>query len=577
MSSTSIRPAKRPGTIAHDVAAPRQAILQRGRNCWVADAPVDSLGLLIDGDNYYRAFYRAASQAQHYIFLAGWRFNSDAQLLYGREAERAGTDAKLQPFLRQLCAERPELRVYVLTWDFSFHYGLEWELFQKRKFERGGCGRIVFQYDDEHAVAGSHHEKVAVIDGRVAFVGGLDFNSDSWDDRRHTPENESRTYSNGKPRGPYHDIQTVFTGPAAQEVARHLVRRWRAAGGDPPDLPPPVREPMITVGPMLPLHAPAVALSKNRPKTLENPEAVLDIRHLYVDAIAAAKELIYIENQYFSSHAAFEALIDRMRDPGKPKLDIVLVLPKRFPAWIETVAVGPPRLRMVEEVTEAAKRYGHRLGIYSPVVRDAKGKEKPVVIHSKLMVVDDLFLTVGSCNLSNRSMALDSELNVSVEARPGDERHIRSIRRARVSLLAEHCGLLHRLDVRRELRRKSGLVDYLDRLTTDQEQRLRPLTREALAEDQPWVEALLKAGLSFDPERPWVEEAYHELMNPRRSLIKRGASWLMHLFGGSRKRRPDKTTHDRGTAASSKEPKRTDGSSDGSLKEEPLVSGSKRT
>jgi phosphatidylserine/phosphatidylglycerophosphate/cardiolipin synthase-like enzyme len=515
-------------------------LLAPGRNCWVADAPVDRVGLLIDADSYYRAFYHAARQARQFILLSGWRFNSDAALLHCQDAQRAGTDAKLKPFLLQLLAERPELKVYVLAWDFSIHYTLEWELFQKKKFEEDAKGRIIFQFDGQHAVTGSHHEKVAVIDGQVAFVGGLDFNTDSWDDRRHLAEHPKRVYSNGKPRGPYHDIQAVVKGPAAWDVTQHLIERWKIAGGGVLNLPCPEADTTITVGPMVPLTARRVALSKNRPKTLDNPEAVLQIRQLYLDAIAAAQELIYIENQYFSSHAAFEALVERMKATNKPKLEIVLVLPKRFPAWIETVAVGPPRLRMIEELWEAAERYGHRLGIYSPAIHDESGCEKAVTIHSKLMVVDDTFLTVGSCNLSNRSMALDTELNVSVEATPADERLRRSIRRARVSLLAEHCGLLHRHDVRRELRRKRGLVEYLDRIAANPQHRLCVLTRETIVEDQPWIETLQAAGLSFDPEKPWVEEAYYETIAPAGSWVSRSLGWLRGLLvgAGTRHRHP---------------------------------------
>ena len=103
--------------------------------------------------------------------------------------------------------------------------------------------------------------------------------------------------------------------------------------------------------------------------------------------------------------------------------------------------------------------------MYYPAATAKDGSEVPVLIHSKLMTVDDRFLTIGSANTSNRSMGLDTELNVSWEATsPDDRKVLRSIRRARVNLLAEHCGLRKQPDARRMLRRKRGLVAYLDQL-----------------------------------------------------------------------------------------------------------------
>ena len=68
----------------------------------------------------------------------------------------------------------------------------------------------------------------------------------------------------------------------------------------------------------------------------------------------------------------------------------------------------------------------------------------PIYVHSKVLVVDDRLLRVGSSNLNNRSMGFDSECDVAVEAEPGTAEHedvSRRIRSVRQRLLCEHLGV----------------------------------------------------------------------------------------------------------------------------------------
>src|SRR4051812_43179366 len=169
----------------------RRPILVPGRNCWTI-APVDRARLLVDARNYYKAFYEAAQRARRYLLIAGWRFNSDLSLLRGQDAEKAGGPVQLLPFLAQLCRQRPELQIHILAWDWSANYALEWEWNQREKFDAAAPGQIHFRFDDCHAVGGSHHEKLVVIDGQRAFIGGLDFCAGDWDDRRHLAHNPDR-------------------------------------------------------------------------------------------------------------------------------------------------------------------------------------------------------------------------------------------------------------------------------------------------------------------------------------------------------------------------------------------------
>src|SRR6478609_11366696 len=102
-------------------------ILTPGRNCWTNEAPLNHCGLLVDGRAYYRAFYHAAQKAQKYLLIAGWKFTSDVKLLRGPDAAEADGEVELLPFLKELLRKKPELRIYILAWDYSLIYALEWE------------------------------------------------------------------------------------------------------------------------------------------------------------------------------------------------------------------------------------------------------------------------------------------------------------------------------------------------------------------------------------------------------------------------------------------------------------------
>src|SRR5688572_25069107 len=99
-------------------------ILSVGRNAFVK-AEADQSVLLVDAANYYRTLYRAIEQAQDYVVLCGWQFDSGVPLLRGKDAENATRPVTLLKFLTHLCEERPNLRIYLLAWDFSMVYALE--------------------------------------------------------------------------------------------------------------------------------------------------------------------------------------------------------------------------------------------------------------------------------------------------------------------------------------------------------------------------------------------------------------------------------------------------------------------
>ena len=215
-----------------------------------------------------------------------------------------------------------------------------------------------------------------------------------------------------------------------------------------------------------------MALSRTQVKPLEfGNESVREIRRLFRDAVDAAESLIYLENQYFSAQAIYDALARRMSDRSRPRLEIVLLLAKEANAFVEQASIGVAQTKIIRELKHLAAKTGHKLGIYYPASRAEDGEDVPTYIHSKLLLVDDCFLSVGSANMNNRSMGLDTELNVSWQARHGDDDALRSIRDARVNLLTEHTGLDGA--AADALAPIGGLVGRLDEIAQDPSSRLR--------------------------------------------------------------------------------------------------------
>jgi phosphatidylserine/phosphatidylglycerophosphate/cardiolipin synthase-like enzyme len=509
-------------------------IIEDGQNSW-RQVSTEDAGLVVDARDYYYAFYKAARTARRSILMAGWQFDSGVKLLRGIDVDRArakGQEVRLLKFLDGLCERRPDLHIYMLAWDFHMVFALEREWMQKLWFHWTTNERLHFVFDDSCVPGGCHHQKFVVIDGQLSFLGGMDICESRWDDRRHLMRNPVRT-SRGRAQKPYHDVQAYFTGPQMAGALTDLFReRWQRAGADALELPEPssMARSYRPRGALPFPRGTKVALSRTEPRLQHSTR---EIRRLYVDAISRAERFMYIETQYFSSRTVCRALADRMRDDERPSMDVVLVLNPKAEAVKEEIAVGLRQAEVVAHLKQVAAETGHRLGVYYTVAEGRvrgrarrQRKERAVrgtYIHSKLMVIDDRFITVGSANLTNRSMGIDSELNASWATPRTSTAVASAIRQARVSLMAEHLGLSAPATLAR-LGRPAGLVAYLDGLVEEGRGRLRTHPSPTPAEIRV-LEVIDPQALPFDPERPDEDETI-ESTDEQRSLFKRGLSAL---------------------------------------------------
>jgi phospholipase D1/2 len=423
---------------------------------------VEDVGLLVDAEVYYRQFYRAALGAKRNILLAGWQFDSDVALLRGEDAEKAPGPVQLIKFLNYLCEQNPELQIRILAWDFHLVFAAEREWMQKLVFQWMTHKNILFMFDDSHVDNGSHHQKIAVIDDELVFLGGLDLCDHRWDNTSHRNKNPLRV-SRGEPHKPFHDIQAFVRSRGVADALIMLFRdRWRRAGGDELTfLDRPADGPRLPAAEeLLPLATKQITLHRTDPHGSPDGRAMCqEIRDLYIAAFDAAEKLIYIETQYFSSHMIAEALERRLRAEGRSALEVVLILNMKAETLKEQAAVGLAQAKEIVRIRKAAEETHHHVGIYYtlPECQPGENPDQATYIHSKLMVVDDRMLTVGSANLTNRSMSVDTELNIGVEAESALDELGRSIANTRAVLLGEHTGGpdVHMVD---------GLVEHLNGL-----------------------------------------------------------------------------------------------------------------
>lgn len=418
-------------TVRHRVSAPAASarrVLGQPGTCW-RRATATRAAPLIDGAAYFAALADALRRAERSVLVLGWDIHADLVL----EPDRGGPP--LADFLAGLTAAKPALEVRLLIWDWILLYSLDRQLLPQWRFARRTNERVQLRLDGSHPPGACHHEKLVVVDGRLAFVGGIDLTSGRWDEPVHRPREPRRAATPGEQREPFHDLMLMLEGPVAAELEDLARERWTIATGEvlPPTVPPegsPSPWP-AAVEPWL--EDAEVGIARTRPAAPGWTPA-REIEALYLAALGAAERTVYVETQYLTADRVVSRLAERARQV--PGLEAVLVTPARCEGLLETAVMDVGRARSIRRLRRA---FGpERLRVLYPEVEDEDGARVPVNVHSKLLIVDDRLLCLGSANLANRSMGLDTETNVAIEAGPEDRAVRAAIRRLRHRLLAEH-------------------------------------------------------------------------------------------------------------------------------------------
>ena len=466
--------------------------------------------VVIDAAAYFTLMQEAMLQARQRIHMIGWDFDTRVRIGPGRRwwngPSRKVQPARLGPFVIWLCRRNRLLQVRVLKWNFGalkfiFRGTMVLDLF-RWYFQHG----IAFKFDSAHPLGCSHHQKIVVIDDNFAVCGGIDMTTDRWDTPEHLEADPRRRRPYGtRLYGPWHDLTMIVEGEAAAALGELGRQRWERAGA----------KPLLPCSPQLEtawpkrlkaeFHDVEIGIARTRAAWRDAAE-VREIETLFVEHIRRARRYIYAERQYFAARAIAEAVAERMAEPDPP--EIVLINPESADGWLEQAAMDGARVRLFRAITE--RDHAGRFRIFLPY--NAAGTA--IYVHSKTMIVDDEIVRVGSANMNNRSMGLDSECDLFIDAaRPGNAHAVAAIRRLRINLLAEHLGMA-RDAVERALADGGSMIALIEAAPRDGK-RLQPFVLRPLTE----AEKAVADQALFDPERP---EELFEPFSQKRGLFRRG-------------------------------------------------------
>lgn len=400
----------------------------------------------------------------------------------------ASESPALGDLLRSLVEKQPDLRIRILVWSVAvvhapsaampLLFGADWQ----------DHPRIQVKLDTRHPIYAAHHQKIVCIDDGLAFVGGIDLTVRRWDRPEHLPEDPGRSSPDGLPYGPVHDIQILVEGDAAQVVCALGHDRWRKATGE-------ILECRSGKGTTWPasLHPDfvdvPVAIARTCPAWGRDP-AVHEVAALTVDALRAARHIIYIEAQYAAAAYVGDVLAEQLGREAGPEIIILMTHLSR--GLLERSIMGRNRDRLIRRL-KRADRF-KRLRVWYPKIATDDG-EMQILVHSKLIIIDDVFIRVGSSNLNNRSVGLDTECDLAIEAtNPSTSR---TIERVRNQLLAEHLATSTK-DVAEAIAETGSIIRAVEALNV-KTRRLCPF--EAMSGEGP-IRPVLGTCL-FDPKHPF--------------------------------------------------------------------------
>jgi phosphatidylserine/phosphatidylglycerophosphate/cardiolipin synthase-like enzyme len=370
---------QRVGRIDQLDPAPNGMLWARG------DTPPRALGaleVLVDGGVALPRIAEALAGARSDVHIAGWHITPD----FGLTRDHLAT--RLRDLLGEL-AERVDVRV--LLWA-----GAPLSAFTPSRAAVRGVRdaltrgtRVQCALDSHERPMHCHHEKLVIVDGEVAFVGGIDMTS-LGGDRFDTNDHLMRG------RLGWHDASSRVSGPAVADVGAHFAARWRAVTGEQVEQAPP--------------PSPAGDVELQVVRTV--PEKIYDfmprgdfrILETYTRALRSARKFVYLESQFLWSTQVVEILAAKLREPPSDRFRVVVLLPAKPNNGADTTR---GQLGVLGRADNGAGRF-----LASTISARTGRLTGSLYVHAKIGIVDDAWMTVGSANLNEHSFFNDTEMNI---------------------------------------------------------------------------------------------------------------------------------------------------------------------
>lgn len=394
---------------------------------------------VVDCANYYRALHEAIAKAQRSIFIVGWDIDSRIRLLRGEEEKASQLPSVISELIALKAKENPDLNVYLLRWDSSLAFFGMREIWAKEVWDDKTPSNVNTVLDGSIPMGGSQHQKIVIIDDELAFSGGMDVAVHRWDTRDHKIHEPERDDGDGS-YGPFHDVQVAVSGPIVENLSKLVRWRWNRLVEENQQITEATHQ---TTSDELPHCWPQsvkpifenidCAVAQTIP-FMDDAEPVQEVRKMLLTLIEQAEEFIYIENQFANRGEIAEALNKRLK--ACPKLRVLLVSSYQPEGAVETEAYWAGRIDF-KKILENGIEDDRVLVAYSGST-NKDGIEGQKRVHAKVMVIDNTHFVIGSSNLTNRSMSLDTECDLMFAA--SNSEHNKQIAWFRNDLISEHAG-----------------------------------------------------------------------------------------------------------------------------------------
>lgn len=257
---------------------------------------------------------------------------------------------------------------------------------------------------------GSHHQKFMVVKRggeTIAFCGGLDIES------RKTPSAWSYSGLAG-----WHDIHVKLRGPIARDLEKEFALRWNREKANSTIAPSP--SPWSAYDtlaiPTPPTDTEIDAQLERQQEDIQMERTVSseatfsafttnqdNIKQIYHNIVGASTSFLYLENQYFRSLDLADWIVaEGQANPSMPVIIVVVDVPEEG----NDPVTEQGNYLQHEFFDRIVRALGSRAAIYTMTQR---------AVHSKFLLGDDRYMTIGSANANERSFQLDSELNVAID------------------------------------------------------------------------------------------------------------------------------------------------------------------
>ena len=387
----------------------------------------------VDGMGYMADLLGSIEGCDDALMFAGWRMSNDQlldpRIVHGRLTGTSLIDAITSAARRGCSVKALLFNVPGTEAPGPFRFWHAKDNYEFAQMVSAAGGEVVLDSRLAPVPASAHHQKFVLSisknsERNVAYLGGIDVCLDRWDRSAHdaAPERQRDFVRAGvveshTPSQPgWHDLQVRVQGPAIDQIWQVFKERWndrrpgnhhpllaRYRGGTPLPGPGPVTPAAGTQAVQVNLTLPAGMF----------PEAggagEMTVARAHEHAVDRAQHYVYVEDQYVWPCS----LVDKLEQALKRGVYVLMIVARDYDA--PGLASIAKRLRhQVAERLRAAG--GDRFGLFHIERQDGS----QIYVHSKVVIVDDCYASIGSANFNARSLTNDTELQIGVV----DEAHL---------------------------------------------------------------------------------------------------------------------------------------------------------